>query len=99
VAAGKRIFESYDTGCSSCHDPSRGFSDGERHEVGSRAAGDLARSFETPSLRGVGGTAPYFHDGRYATLEELLRKSQAMSETRQLSDGDLGDLAAYLRTL
>jgi MFS family permease/mono/diheme cytochrome c family protein len=99
IAAGKRIFESYDTGCSGCHDPSRGFTDGELHDVGSLAHGDVKRSFETPSLRGVGGTAPYFHDGRYATLEDLVRKSQTMAETTHLSDADLGDLVSYLRTL
>jgi mono/diheme cytochrome c family protein len=99
IAAGKRIFESYDTGCSSCHDPSRAFSDGESHEVGSASTGDLVKAFETPSLRGVGGTAPYFHDGRYGSLEELLRKSQAMAETKQLSEEELAHLAAYLRTL
>ena len=28
--------------------------------------------FDTPSLQFVGGTAPYFHDGRYPTLIDLL---------------------------
>ena len=28
--------------------------------------------FKTPSLRNVGVTAPYMHDGRFATLEEVL---------------------------
>jgi len=29
--------------------------------------------FKTPTLRNVGVTAPYMHDGRFATLEEVLR--------------------------
>lgn len=29
-------------------------------------------AFKTPSLRGIGLTAPYFHDGRAATLEEAV---------------------------
>ena len=28
--------------------------------------------FNTPSLRNVGISAPYFHDGRFATLEDAL---------------------------
>jgi mono/diheme cytochrome c family protein len=99
VANGKRIFESYDAGCHECHDPSRGLADGERHDVGSKSKGDARAAFETPSLRHVGGTAPYFHDGRFATLEDLLRGSPRMADTSHLSDAEIGDLAAYLRTL
>ena len=33
----------------------------------SKAKGDPHRRFDTPSLRFVSGTAPYFHDGRYTT--------------------------------
>jgi cytochrome c peroxidase len=28
--------------------------------------------FKTPSLRAIGNTAPYFHDGRFATLDEVI---------------------------
>jgi cytochrome c peroxidase len=99
AARGKKIFDSYDTGCRDCHDPSHGLSDGERHDVGSKAKGDVRASFETPSLRFVGGTAPYFHDGRFPTLEALLRGSPRMADTSHLSQGELDDLAAYLETL
>ncbi len=99
VANGKKLFDSYDTGCRDCHDPSRGLSDGARHVVGKKARGDVHAAFETPSLRHVGGTAPYFHDGRFATLEDLLRGSPAMADTSRLSGGEIGDLAAYLRSL
>jgi cytochrome c peroxidase len=99
AANGKRIFDSYDAGCRDCHDPSRGFSDGSRHDVGSKAKGDARAAFETPSLRHVAGTAPYFHDGRFTTLEDLLRSSPRMADTSHLSDEQIGDLATYLRTL
>jgi len=99
ITNGKRLFESYDTGCKDCHDPSRGLSDGERHDVGSKSFGDVHASFETPSLRHVGGTAPYFHDGRFATLEALLRGSPRMADTSMLTESEIGDLAAYLRSL
>ena len=69
------------------------------HEVGSATVADVKRQFLAPSLRFVGGSAPYFHDGRYATLEELLRKNDKMGDTKSLSADDRGALEAYLRTL
>jgi len=44
----------------------------ETRLVGSRARGDHTGGFRTPPLLYIGSTAPYFHDGRYATLEQLL---------------------------
>ncbi|MBL9187783.1 MAG: hypothetical protein JNK23_09915 [Opitutaceae bacterium] len=44
--------------------------DGGRGEV-TRQAGDAGK-FKTPSLRNVALTAPYMHDGRFATLEEVV---------------------------
>jgi cytochrome c peroxidase len=41
-----------------------------RQEVTGRAPD--ARAFRTPSLRNVALTAPYMHDGSFATLEEVL---------------------------
>jgi cytochrome c peroxidase len=32
----------------------------------------MAGAFKTPSLRGIGASGPYFHDGRAATLEEAV---------------------------
>ena len=56
--------------------------------------------FDTPSLRAVGLTPPYLHDGSAATLEELLEKNDdRMGSTRQLSAGQRADLAAFLRSL
>jgi len=46
-------------------------SDLGRHEVTLDPA-DLWR-FRTPSLRNVALTAPYMHDGRFSTLEEVIR--------------------------
>ena len=58
VAQGKNLFYADTVGCASCHKDGGG-SDGIRHEVGS------GPKLDTPSLRFVAGTAPYFHDGRY----------------------------------
>jgi cytochrome c peroxidase len=56
--------------------------------------------FDTPSLRFIRGTAPYFHDGRYPTLEALLEDpTSTMGHADTLSVQDRAALAAYLRTL
>lgn len=44
-----------------------------------------AGRFRTPSLRNVAVTAPYFHDGSAATLEEVLRHYEAGGRT--IADG------------
>ena len=48
--------------CANCHVPSSSFADGRSHDVGT--GGD----FDTPTLRGLSESAPYFHDGRAADL-------------------------------
>jgi hypothetical protein len=88
--------------CASCHSPWSGFTDGERHDVGSRARADLARAFDTPSLRLVASTAPYFHDGRYRDLRALLDGSQGTmwhAPRGGLPRADRDALIEFLRTL
>ena len=61
---------------------------------------DSPSAFDTPSLRFVGGTAPYFHDGRYPTLDALLSDpGSRMGKSASLPVADRVALAAYLRTL
>jgi cytochrome c peroxidase len=68
--------------------------------VGSRAPGDAVGAFDTPSLRFVGGTAPYFHDGRYPTLRSLLAsKDGPMGAARNRSAEDLDALEAFVQSL
>ena len=66
----------------------------------------LEGSFKTPTLRDVAKTAPYLHDGRFATLREVLDYYNAPPadgghELRALglSDTELGDLERFLRAL
>jgi DNA-binding beta-propeller fold protein YncE/mono/diheme cytochrome c family protein len=106
VAEGRALFESASVGCSSCHIQDGTFTDGDRHDVKSKAAGDPRKDFDTPSLRFVSGTAPYFHDGRFPSLRALLLASGgdrpddvAMGHSAQLSDHEIDALEAYLRTL
>jgi mono/diheme cytochrome c family protein len=97
---GRALFTSEEVGCSGCHRVDTDYSDRALHDVGSRAKTDAARTFRTPPLLFVGATAPYFHDGRYPTLEKLLDDNlDRMGSTTQLSRDDLAALAAFLRTL
>jgi DNA-binding beta-propeller fold protein YncE/cytochrome c553 len=100
VDRGRTLFESAETGCGTCHDARRGFSDGMRHNV-TVGRGDAASgAFDTPSLRFVSGTAPYFHDGRYETLDQVLTApDHAMGTSTRLGRPDRAALVAYLETL
>lgn len=55
--------------------------------------------FRVPSLRNVGVTAPYFHDGRAKTLEEAVKLMGMAQLGRTLSADDIRRIAAFLRTL
>jgi mono/diheme cytochrome c family protein len=100
VRRGAALFASDQAGCASCHAGGGAFTDGAPHDVGSRAQADKDEKFDTPSLRFVGGTAPYFHDGRYPTLRDVLRHADgSMGHTAHLSGADLDALEAYLRSL
>ena len=98
IEKGAALFASGSTECASCH--TGGGTDSERHDV--EAAGRRAgrRGFDTPSLHLIGHSAPYFHDGRYATLGDLLAGVDgSMGHTAQLSPDDRTALQAYLETL
>ena len=78
--------------CASCHIPSAAFVDHRQHDVGS---GGL---FKTPTLLGLLSRTPYFHDGRYATVEEAIDHFDR-NFGLGLSDQDKADLLAYLRVI
>jgi DNA-binding beta-propeller fold protein YncE len=94
VARGKAVFERSDVGCSDCHSGPR-YTD--------RAAHDLfgLEGVDTPSLNGVAVTAPYLHDGRAATLGEVVEAARRgeMGVTAALSDAEAADLVVFLRSL
>ncbi len=94
VTRGKKLFDA--EGCRTCHDGPN-YTDQETHKF----TGTLEKS-DTPSLRGVAVSAPYFHDGSAATLEALLRDRGAvhgMADTAKLTDGQVADLTAFLESL
>jgi hypothetical protein len=104
-AKGKAIFESEQTTCSRCHVPGNEFTDRGALPLPPlpvRAGFDAEPNpaFKTPSLWFIAGSAPYFHDGSRATLEELIAKNNdRMGKTSHLTPDDQAALVAYLRTL
>ncbi len=95
---GRALFHAEETGCAKCH--VNGGTDAKTYDLGTRSAGDKDDAFDTPSLRFVGGTAPYFHDGRYETLLDLLTSTDSqMGHSMHLSRRDALALAAYMETL
>jgi YVTN family beta-propeller protein len=96
VARGKQLFESTTTGCLNCHDGPLS-TDAKRHDI----APDL-NAVDTPSLIGLANSAPYYHDGSATTLEAVLRNNgsiHSMGRTSRLTDAQISDLVAFLRTL
>jgi YVTN family beta-propeller protein len=55
-----------------------------------------ACDFDTPTLRGIFATAPYFHDGSAATLRDVVDR---LPFTQPLSSDDRDALVAYVKTL
>ena len=99
IARGEQIF--FEAACVFCHVPPA-FRDGKAHEIVSPGPTDLRREFVTPSLRECYRTAPYLHDGRAATLEEIFtdHDPELVHATGvDLTADELNDLVAYLRTL
>jgi cytochrome c peroxidase len=62
--------------------------------------GDLAdlNKFDTPSLRGVKHTAPYFHDNSADTLDDVIRHYN-LHFNFQINAAERDDLIAFLETL
>jgi cytochrome c peroxidase len=55
--------------------------------------------FRVPSLRNVALTAPYFHDGSVASLEEAVESMARSQLGRSLSSQEIDLIVAFLRTL
>ncbi|MDH5218252.1 MAG: c-type cytochrome [Gammaproteobacteria bacterium] len=116
-----RGFELFKTkaNCVACHDGFN-FSDNGFHNIGLKGNTDGGRyeikpiavlkgAFKTPTLRDVAMTAPYMHNGEYATLEEVIdhynaggSKVEGLSPNMKplnLSKKEKTDLIAFLKSL
>lgn len=55
--------------------------------------------WRVPTLRNVAQTAPYFHNGKVATLDEAVRLCAKGGSNLDLTEGQAASIAAFLRTL
>lgn len=105
---GETLFNDPSVGCATCHLPKTEYTNRAVVGLGPWAF-DKARfetemgddwKFKTPSLLYIAGSAPYYHDGSAATLEELIeRNGKRMGHTDHLSKEDRAALVAFLKTL
>jgi len=96
---GKKVFE--DTGCGSCHSGPL-YTGLGLHRVGSGRGREKDTPFDTPTLIEVWRSAPYFHDGRAATLQELFSapdNGPVHSLNSRLKKSQLDDLVAFVLSL
>lgn len=99
-------------GCASCHNgPLLGgnayhkvglihpypTSDVGRFEV-TKDDGDMHK-FKVPMLRNIALTAPYFHDGKHAKLEDAVETMAYIQLDRKLTKEEKQDIVAFLRAL
>jgi cytochrome c peroxidase len=87
-------------GCSSCHQGANvGGNLFERQGIFRPLVAAKPEIVRVPSLRNVAATAPYFHDGSTATLDEAVRKMAASQLDRTVSDQQVTSIVAFLQTL
>ncbi len=96
---GKGLFE--ELSCISCH-PAPVYTSLEIVDVGTTKGQDTGKPVDVPSLIEVWRTAPYLHDGRAATIPELLKSEDhagILQATQTLTDEQRSDLAEYILSL
>lgn len=94
IARGKALFG--ELKCSGCH-AAPAYTTPKLYSVGLKDELDH-REFNPPSLLGVGQRAPYFHDGRAKTLEDVFTGHDHQLP-RVLDEREVRDLIRFLRSL
>lgn len=97
---GKALFEGK-ANCAGCH-PAPYFTDQRTHNVGITSPNEPNARYDTPSLVEAYRTAPYYHDGRAATMRDALTKHDAggrHGNLSKLSPSEIDDLIAYVLSL
>jgi len=96
---GKAVFKK--ANCTECHSGSY-YTNMKEYELGTGVGPDKGRPFDTPALNECWRTAPYMHDGRAATMMEVLttfNPGDRHGKTSNLSKQELDDLVEYLLSL
>ena len=99
---GQTLFNNLDIGCITCHPPPY-YTDQKTHNVGTATIDEkIGSAYDTPSLRGLYDSAPYFHDGRAATIYEALIYPSSGNEhdvEGVLTEAEIQDLITFLLAL
>ena len=98
---GRELFHSARIACHRCHPPPL-YTDLKAYNVGTRNSYEHNDRFDTPTLVEVWRTAPYLHDGRYRTIEELLvegRHGLKPGQGDDLSEQEIDDLVEFVLSL
>ena len=78
----------------------------DANALGTVGGKQVYNRFDSPQLRGINQTAPYFHDHRAKTLEEVVAHYQAFHffinvvrgfPRPQITDEDIPAIVAYMR--
>ena len=96
---GEQIFEQ--VGCASCH-PAPLFTDFRLHDAGFTSGPDEGRPVDVPHLIEAWRTAPYLHDGRAATMKDVVTTFEHgfdHGKQSKLTEDQLDDLVEYLLSL
>ncbi|MBN2269727.1 MAG: beta-propeller fold lactonase family protein [Sedimentisphaerales bacterium] len=96
---GQEIFEN--ANCASCH-PAPLYTDMKEYNIGTGRDREKDTLFDTPTLIEVWRTAPYLHDGRAATMKDLLTRHNSddkHGQTSGLTDAQINDLALFVLSL
>ena len=96
------LFDDPALGCLTCHPPPL-YTDQQMHDVGTTTPDEkIGPAFDTPTLRGLYDSAPYFHDGSVVTLYEAITYPSPGSEhdvSELLTEAGLQDMIAFLMAL
>jgi cytochrome c peroxidase len=92
---GKLIFES--NSCIHCHTGPY-FTDQKTHEIGKQGEYDHQNKWDTPTLIEIWRSGPYLHDGRSATMQEMLGK-EMHGLRNALSEEEVDQLSEYVLSL
>jgi cytochrome c peroxidase len=102
---GKKLFEKAD--CAMCHSGPY-MTDMSKYNIGTgkpRQEGDDREpedTFDTPTLIEVWRTAPYLHDGRAATMKDVItefNKKDKHGKTSDLTEKQIEELVEYILSL
>ncbi len=90
-----------DNRCNSCH-PAPYYTSRDVVNIGVISELDTDLEFDIPHLNNIYETAPYMHDGRAETLEEIWTRYNPFDRhgvTNDMTKDQLKDLVEYLKTL